>query len=43
VVIEGSFDADVFVSDNLLIKHTEVYEAPKDGHIDIEELRRSLE
>ncbi|TVR85615.1 MAG: cytochrome c maturation protein CcmE [Trueperaceae bacterium] len=43
VVIEGSFDADVFVSDNLLIKHSEVYEAPEDGHIDIEELRRSLQ
>ncbi len=43
VVIEGSFDAGVFVSDNLLIKHSEVYEAPEDGHIDIEELRRSLQ
>ena len=43
VVIEGSFAENVFVSDNLLIKHSEVYEAPKDGHIDIEELRRSLQ
>jgi cytochrome c-type biogenesis protein CcmE len=43
VVIEGRFDDGVFVSDNLLIKHSEVYEAPKDGHIDIEALRESLQ
>jgi cytochrome c-type biogenesis protein CcmE len=43
VVIEGRFDADVFMSDNLLIKHSEVYEAPADGHIDIEALRESLQ
>ncbi len=43
VVIEGSFDSGTFVSDNLLIKHSEVYEAPEDGHIDVEELRRSLQ
>lgn len=43
VVIEGRFDQGVFVSDNLLIKHSEVYEAPKDGHIDIEALRESLQ
>ncbi len=44
VVIEGTFDAsDVFMSDNLLIKHSEVYEAPEDGHIDIEALRESLQ
>lgn len=43
VVMEGSFDKGTFVSDNLLIKHSEVYEAPEDGHIDVEELRRSLQ
>ena len=44
VVIEGTFDgSDVFMSDNLLIKHSEVYEAPEDGHIDIEALRESLQ
>jgi cytochrome c-type biogenesis protein CcmE len=43
VVIEGRFDDGTFVSDNLLIKHSEVYEAPKDGHIDIEALRESLQ
>jgi len=43
VVIEGRFDQGVFVSDNLLIKHSEVYEAPEDGHIDIEALRESLQ
>ncbi len=43
VVIEGRFDEGVFVSDNLLIKHSEVYEAPADGHIDIEALRESLQ
>jgi cytochrome c-type biogenesis protein CcmE len=43
VVIEGRFDADVFMSDNLLIKHSEVYEAPDDGHIDVEALRESLQ
>jgi cytochrome c-type biogenesis protein CcmE len=42
VVLEGRFAGDVFVSDNLLIKHSEVYEAPKDGHIDIDALRESL-
>ena len=43
VVIEGRFDDGVFVSDNLLIKHSEVYEAPEDGHIDLEALRESLQ
>jgi len=42
VVLEGRFHGETFVSDNLLIKHTEVYEAPKDGHIDIDALRESL-
>lgn len=43
VVIEGRFDEGVFMSDNLLIKHSEVYEAPADGHIDVEALRESLQ
>jgi cytochrome c-type biogenesis protein CcmE len=43
VVIEGRFQGGVFMSDNLLIKHSEVYEAPADGHIDVEALRESLQ
>ncbi len=43
VVVEGRFQEGVFVSDNLLIKHTEVYEAPKDGAVDVEALKKSLE
>lgn len=43
VVVEGKFVEGVFISDNLLIKHSEVYEAPKDGKIDLEVLKESLE
>ncbi len=43
VVIEGSFRDELFVSDNLLVKHSEVYEAPEDGHIDLNVLRDSLQ
>ena len=44
VVIEGRFEDGVFVSDNLLVKHSEVYEAPKDGEpIDIEVLKDTLQ
>ncbi len=43
VVVEGRFQDGVFVSDNLLIKHTEVYEAPEDGKINVEALKESLE
>lgn len=44
VVVEGRFDGEgVFVSDNLLIKHSEVYEAPDDGDVDLEALRESLQ
>jgi cytochrome c-type biogenesis protein CcmE len=44
VVVEGSFEDGVFVSDNLLVKHSEVYEAPEPGqHIDIEELKDTLQ
>ncbi|MAZ53639.1 MAG: cytochrome c biogenesis protein CcmE [Trueperaceae bacterium] len=43
VVIEGSFQNGVFMSDNLLVKHTEVYQAPDDGQpIDVEALKDSL-
>jgi cytochrome c-type biogenesis protein CcmE len=41
VVIEGRFADGTFQSDNVLVKHTEVYEAEGD-HIDIEALRESL-
>lgn len=43
VVVEGRFQDGVFVSDNLLIKHSEVYEAPEDGTVDVEALKESLE
>jgi len=41
VVVEGRFDDGTFISDNVLVKHTEVYVAEGD-HIDIELLRESL-
>ena len=41
VVVEGRFADGTFMSDNVLVKHTEVYEAEGD-HIDIELLRESL-
>jgi len=32
------------VSDNLLVKHSEVYEAPEPGqHVDLEELKDTLQ
>ena len=44
VVVEGRFEDGVFVSDNLLVKHSEVYEAPAEGqHIDLEELKDTLQ
>lgn len=43
VVLEGRFDHGEFRSDNLLVKHTEVYQAPEPGEpIDVEALRESL-
>lgn len=43
VVIEGKFHDDVFVGDNLLVKHSEDYQAPPDGEaIDVEALKESL-
>ena len=41
VVIEGRFEGETFVSDNVLVRHSEVYEADH-GEIDIVELRESL-
>lgn len=41
VVIEGHFENGTFLSDNVLVKHSEVYEADH-GAIDIEDLRESL-
>ncbi len=41
VVVEGTFEDGVFHSDNLLVRHSEVYEV-EDGHIDDEELREAL-
>ncbi|MEX2535318.1 MAG: cytochrome c maturation protein CcmE [Trueperaceae bacterium] len=44
VVVEGRFEDGVFVSDNLLVKHSEVYQAPKPGEaVDIEALKDSLQ
>ena len=43
VVVEGKFNGETFLSENLLIKHSEVYEAPADGHIDLEQLKDSLQ
>lgn len=41
VVIEGRFHDGTFISDNVLVKHSEVYKADGD-HIDIDLLRESL-
>lgn len=44
VVVEGAFHEGVFESDTLLVKHSEVYQAPDDGHpIDVQQLKESLE
>lgn len=44
VVVEGRFRDGAFHSDTLLVKHTEVYEAPESGEpIDIEELKDTLQ
>ena len=41
VVVEGRFQDGTFVSDNVLVKHTEVYVAEGE-HIDVDALRESL-
>lgn len=43
VVVEGRFDGDTFVGDNVLIRHSEVYKAPEDGDIDLDMLREQLQ
>lgn len=45
VVLEGRFGDDgTFRSDELLIRHSEVYQAPKDGEpVDVEALKEALE
>ncbi|HZJ08362.1 MAG TPA: cytochrome c maturation protein CcmE [Trueperaceae bacterium] len=44
VVIEGTFHDDVFVSDNLLVKHSNDYQPPAEGEaIDVEALKESLQ
>ena len=44
VVVEGRFEDGDFVSDNLLVKHSEVYEAPAEGEaIDLEALKDTLQ
>jgi len=43
VVIEGRFHDDVFVGDNLLVKHSENYHPPDEGEpFDVEALKESL-
>ncbi len=44
VVVEGRFKGGIFVSDNVLVKHSEVYQAPESGEpIDVEALKNSLQ
>lgn len=44
VVVEGRFEGGTFQSDELLVKHSEVYEAPDDGEpIDVEALKDTLQ
>ena len=44
VVVEGRFQGGIFVSDNVLVKHSEVYQAPESGEpIDVEALKNSLQ
>lgn len=43
VVVEGHFENGVFMSDNVLVKHSEVYRVPEDGHINLDDLREALQ
>ena len=43
VVVEGRFAGKVFKGDNLLIKHSESYQAPKEGQYTPEQVRKLLE
>jgi len=42
VVVEGRFQGEAFVTQNLLVKHSETYQAPKDGWKP-EEVRKLIE
>jgi cytochrome c-type biogenesis protein CcmE len=42
VVIEGRFQGETFVSQNLLVKHSETYQAPKEGWTP-EQVRKLIE
>jgi len=42
VVVEGHFVGDVFKGDNLLIKHSESYQAPREGEYTPDEVRKLL-
>jgi len=41
VVVEGRFEGEVFHGDNLLIKHSETYQPPKEGYTP-EDVRRLI-
>lgn len=44
VVVEGQFEGSSFKSNELLIKHSEVYQPPADGEIlDIKQLKETLQ
>jgi cytochrome c-type biogenesis protein CcmE len=43
VVVEGRFDGEVFKGENLLIKHSETYQAPPEGGYTPEEVRKLIE
>jgi cytochrome c-type biogenesis protein CcmE len=44
VVVEGKFEGETFHSNNVLVKHSEVYEPPQAGQpIDIEQLKETLQ
>lgn len=44
VVVEGRFEDGAFMSDTLLVKHSEVYRAPEDGApVDLEALKDTLQ
>ncbi len=42
VVVEGKFQGQTFVSQNLLVKHSETYQAPKEGWTP-DEVRKLIE
>jgi len=43
VVVAGRFDDSTFVSDELLVKHTEVYKPAEGQQVSIEELKDALQ